>query len=328
MVVVTGATGHLGTVLVQTLVNSGEAVRYVARAGSRAQGLEGIRAERVEADLFDVEALARAFSGASVVYHSAGRISIVPGDDLELHRVNVEGTRSVIEAARRAGVGRLVNVSSIEAFPIEYGPYPITESHGWDPDRTMMAYGRTKALGMQAALEAGRDGLDVVVCCPTAFLGPPDYRSSPVGLFVRDYLRRRLPAYVSGGFDFADVRDIAAGLILAARRGAPGSVYLLPGSYVTIPDILHTLEEMTGVPKPRVCLPSAAALPLMPLVEAYYRLSGRPPRFTRYSLKILTLGATVDGSRARRELGYTTRPLQATLGDLVNWYRENDVPRE
>jgi dihydroflavonol-4-reductase len=187
----------------------------------------------------------------------------------------------------------------------------------------MMEYGRTKALAMEAVVEASRNGLDAVTCCPSAFLGPPDYRRSPMGGLVLDYLNRKLPAYVTGGFDFVDVRDVAAGIIAAATRGRSGGAYLLAGRYITVPELMEMLQQVTGVPKPRVCLPTRLTLPFTPVVEAYYRATGRSPRFTRYSLQILTLDVRVDASRAGKDLGYTTRPLEETIADLAAWYRSN-----
>ena len=320
MVVVTGATGHLGTVIVQRLVEQGESVRYIARAGSSAPGLDGLGVERVDQSLFDRDGLARAFAGAQVVYHSAARISISRGDDDELHRVNVAGTVNVLHAAKQAGVGRVVHVGSIEAFAMERAPYPVTEQHPIDPDHTVMEYGRSKALSIQAALRAAHTGQDVVVCCPTAFIGPPDYRLSPLGRLIVDFVERRLPAYVDGGFDFVDVRDVADGVISAGSRGRSGGVYLLSGRYASVPELMTMLEERSGVKRPLLCLPTRALLPLMPFVETYYRVTRRSPRFTTGSLSILSLGVRVDSSLARRELGFSARPLEETIEDTLHWF--------
>jgi dihydroflavonol-4-reductase len=327
VVAVTGATGHLGTVLVRELLGRGERVRYIARAGSRVPTLdEGERvdlaAERVEGGLFDRAALVRAFDGADVVYHCAGRVSFSPGNDAELYRVNVEGTRSVLAAARAAGVRRFVHVGSVEAFPLSSGEDPVSERHGIDPERTVLAYGRTKAQGMLDALAATDGTMNVVVCAPTAFIGPPDYRRSALGAFVLDYLRRRLPAYVDGGFDFVDVRDVADAVVRAGERGANGRVYLLGGEYATIPRIIGMLEEASGVRRPLLNLPVRAILPFAGIVHLYYRLTGKPPRFTRESLELLSLGVRVDSSRAQEELGYAPRPLRETLADTIGWFVE------
>jgi nucleoside-diphosphate-sugar epimerase len=321
VVVVTGATGHLGTVLVSQLVNRGEKVRYITRNGIP-RGLDGSSAVPITADLFDRKTLVRAFAGASVVYHSAARISIMTGDWHELEHVNVEGTRVVLDAAREAGVGRFVHVGSIEAFPLEGGHGPITETAGFDPDRTVMEYGRSKALGMQVVLDAADKDLECVVCCPTAFLGPPDYRRSPLGQVIFDFLRGRLPAYVDGGFDFVDVRDVADGVIGAGEKGQSGRVYLLAGRYATVPELMEMIEAASGIRKPALRIPSRVLIPFMPVIEAYYRVSKLSPRFTRNSLQLLSLNVRVDATRARTELGFDSRPLEETLADTVRWFSE------
>ena len=326
MIGVTGATGHLGTVLVRQLVGAGQPVRYLARRTSRATGLEQMEGpeagmiERVDADLTDESALARAFRGVRLVYHCAGLVSFMPGNEADLFRVNVEGTRSVLRAARAAGVRRVIHVGSIEAFPLADGRYPITEEHGIHPERTLMTYGRTKATSMLDALAAADTSMEVVVCAPTAFLGPTDYRRSPIGQFVLDYLQGRLPAYIDGGFDFVDVRDVADGVIRAAAYGASGRVYLLSGRYTAIPELIGLLHEVSGISPPPFYLPARLVAPFTPLVEAYYRLTGVPARFTRESLRLLRLGVTVSAERARAELGFTSRPIRETLGDSVDWF--------
>jgi len=325
MVVVTGATGHLGGVLVRELLKSGEQVRIITRAQSDLAGMTGLPVEVYACGLTDGPQLRQAFAGASVVYHAAARISLGANDEEALDLVNVQGTQAVIDAARATGVGRLVHVGSIEAFPLTERRFPVTESQGVDPEHTVMEYGRSKARSTQIVLEAVQNGLDAVVACPTSFIGPPDFRLSPMGRMIYDFARRRLPAYVSGGFDFADVRDIAHGVVLAGQKGRRGECYLLSGDYLSIPELMDLLEQLSGVRKPLLCFPTALLMPLMPLVELYYRVAGKPPRFTRNSLHILSLEATVDSSKAQRELGYSARPLACTVRDLLRWYYDTGI---
>lgn len=328
MIAVTGATGHLGHLLIRQLVDSGERVRIVTRSSSDMTGFEDLDVDRADAELTDEQSLEAAFHGVSMVYHSAALISFGPNGREEMHRVNVDGTRMVVEAVRAAGVRRLVHVSSIEAFPLTIGPYPIREELGVDPDHTVMEYGRTKALGTALVMEAARSGVDAVVACPTAFIGPPDFRLSPMGRLVLDFARGRLPAYVDGGFDFADVRDIARGVLLTAEKGRTGEAYLLSGHYLSIPDLMEMLSGLCGRKKPLFCMPTKIVASLMGPVELYYRITKNPPRFTKDSLHILSYGITVDSSKAESELGYTKRPLETTLRDLLEWYRRRGLLRE
>jgi dihydroflavonol-4-reductase len=262
-------------------------------------------------------------------------------DGAELERVNVEGTRQALEAARAAGTPRFVYISSIEALPLASGPYPVDESHGIFPDRTVTAYGRSKARATRLVLDSTGAPPERIVVCPTAFLGPPDYRRSSMGRFILDYLHARLPAYVEGGFDFVDVRDVAAAIVSAVGRRSDGAnrypgnagagpgrpaptstqrIYILGGEYAGVPDLMAMLEGMTGVPRPPICLPAGIAGSVAPLAERYYRITGRSPRFTRGSMRLLSLEATVDSARARTELGYDPRPLAETLRDTVEWF--------
>ncbi|MFW5729772.1 MAG: hypothetical protein ACOCYG_08900, partial [Spirochaetota bacterium] len=162
--------------------------------------------------------------------------------------------------------------------------------------------------------------LECVVCAPTAFLGPPDYRLSSLGRFVLDTVRGRLPLAVNGGFDFVDIRDVADGVIRAGRHGAAGRVYLLSGEYTTVEDIVAMITSITGVRGPSLTVPLGLVLPFTPAVELYYRVSGRSPRFTHASLRLLSLGVRVDSTRARDELGYVARPLAQTVADTVKWF--------
>lgn len=320
MVIVTGASGHLGTVLVRELINRGEEVKYVTRSGVP-QALAGLPARPVAAELDDEDTVAEAARGATAFYHCAALISILPGHARELHRVNVEGTRHMLSAARRAGVPRFVHVGTIEAFPLEGAASPITEESGYDPDRTVMEYGRSKALSIADTVGASNEGMHCVVCCPTAMIGPPDYRRSALGEVIYDFMHGKLPAYVSGGFDFVDVRDVAAALITAADRGRPGGVYLLSGQFWTIPELMSMLEAASGVRKPRMRISAGLLRPIMPLVQGFYRVTGKPPRFTNESLHLLSLNVRVDSSLAKEEIGFTARPTQETIADTVEWFR-------
>lgn len=343
----TGGTGHLGTVLAHTLLAHrnpdrelvtpqdaaadasppGSALRCVVRSGRRIPGLEEHEATgRLayhELSLQDLAGLTRAFEGVSTVIHAAGLVSFMPGRRRELHRVNVEGTRRALLAAERAGVRRFLYVGSVEAFPLEHADGPVTEELPLDPGRTVMAYGWSKALAMQEVLGGSPATMERIVCCPTAFLGPPDYRGSPIGSFVRDTARGRLPVAISGGFDFVDVRDVATGILAAVERGRDGACYLLGGRYVTVPEMVRLVAAEAGVPGPAVTLPLRAVQPFTPLVEGYYALSGRPPRFTRSSLRLLSLGVRVDTRRAEAELDYHPRPIAETIRDTVAWFSRN-----
>lgn len=324
MIALTGATGHLGTVILDQLSKQGEQLRCISRSKPSGE-LKSRASEWLIGDLSDPTIVNNLVAGAETVIHSAALISILPGNWDALYRVNVLGTRALLEAAQAAGVRRFVYVGSIESFPLEDRVRPVSEAQGIHPDRTAIEYGHSKALAVQEVLGwSGR--MECVVCSPTSFIGPPDYRRSPIGQVIFDYLNRGLPAYVTGGFDFVDVRDVADGVIRAAKIGRPGQVYLLSGRYATIPELMDMLEDSSGIPKPRLCLPHWIIRPFTPAIELYYRLTRRPPQFTNSSLKLLRLNVTVDSLRAREELGFRPRPLEETIADTVEWFRQTSVP--
>jgi len=304
-------------------VCSSDLVRALARAGSDCAPLEGLDVEIMRADVLDRRSLETAFRGAERVFHSAGHVSFGIGDHEVLRAVNVDGTANVLRACTAAGVRRLVYVGSIEAFDLASAPGGlVTEEAGIHPDRTMMEYGRSKAIASLAVLEAARAGLDALIVCPTGYIGPYDYRLSAMGRLVVDYVRRRLPAVVEGGFDFVDVRDVAEGTIRAAEAGRAGELYILSGTYLTVADIMAALEARTGVPGPMLVLPAGLAHVVARVAEVWSALRRSPPRFTTASVGILSLGVSVSCEKARRELGYEPRPFAQTLEDTLAWFAE------
>ena len=318
MDVIIGASGHLGNTLLRELVAEGRDVRPVFRSPPSFDLPEGV--EPCICDLEETDALAEALHRAETVYHTAGLIAIGINTYKRLYKANVEVTKRVITASLKAGVGRLVYTGTIEAFDLLSGVYPITEKTPVRPDHTVMPYGKSKAL---AVLEVERavkfDGLDAVTVFPTGFIGPFDYKFSPMTTLVLDFLNGRIPARIPGGFDFVDVRDVAAGMISAAKLGRAGDRYLLPGSSVTVDELFSLLEQITGRPAPRLKVPAGLLKIFGPAAELFYLLSGKQPRYTRKSVKILSLGVTVSGELASKRLGYAPRPLKETLRDTVDW---------
>jgi dihydroflavonol-4-reductase len=324
-VVVTGATGHIGANLVRALLQKGEQVRAIVREDTRA--LEGLAVERVRADVLDRESLVRAFTDARVVYHLAGRVSILEEAE-RLQEVNVEGTRNVVEACLECGVQRLVYACSIEALLRPAKPDPIDESIEPGCGEPTTVYGRTKAQGEQVVRAGIARGLDAVIVYPTAVVGPFDFKPSFFGQFFLDFGRMRTPALVPGGFDLVDVRDVVAGLLGAADRGRKGQGYLLSGGYLSVGEIAKTAQECTGVPRPRIVVPYWLAAPAAVLAPLYYRLVGLCPRFTRMAVKMLQDGRRVSCEKARRELGYSPRDPREGIRAAVAWFRESGrLPR-
>lgn len=322
MVVVTGATGHLGNNLVRTLLKRGTRIRAVALPGESLLPLEGLKVEVVRGDVRDQSFLCRTFEGAETVYHLASVISVEPGHWNLLEEVNVKGTRNVVNACRRTGVGRLVYTSSIHALVEPPHGITIDESTPCDPARIPTEYGKSKAMATLEILKAASEGLNAVVLFPTGVIGPYDFRPSEAGRFILSFARGSVPVRLEGGFDFVDVRDVAQGHVLAAEKGSPGEKFVLSGRWVSVDEIMEEISEAAGVPCPRVRLSTRAAGALAVLWEVSGRISRRRVLLTGESLGFLHSNSQVSSEKARRELGYSSRPLRDTLRDTVAWFRE------
>lgn len=321
VVAVTGATGHIGNVLVRHLLCGREHVRAIIPPSEDTTPLNGLEIDRVEGDVLEVSSLVRAFQGTDVVYHLAGIVSIVPGKRDLMYEVNVVGTRNVVAACLQCGVRRLVYTSSIHAIA-EPPDAVIDETLPFDPDKAAWEYDRSKAQATLEVLNAVDRGLDVVVVCPTGVIGPYDFKPSEMGQLFIDFARRKLKAYVDGAYDFVDVRDVAMGHILASQKGRAGESYILSGERITVRDLMLILEEATGVQSPRLKLPVWLAEAAVPFVLAYCRLVGARPLITKYSIHTLARNSFTSHAKASRELGYSPRPVRESIADSIHWLRE------
>jgi dihydroflavonol-4-reductase len=320
-VVVTGAAGHVGANLVRALIGQGRSVRCLVHVNTRA--IDGLDVELVRGDVSDADSLYRAFQGADVVYHLAARISLSMGDWSALEAVNVAGTRNVVEACRRAGVRRLVYFSSIHALVQEPLSVPVDESRPLVASRRCPPYDRSKAAAETVVRHAIEQGLDAVIVNPTAIIGPYDYQPSYFGEALLLIARRELPALVTGGFDWVDVRDVAMGALLAEAKAPPGASYLLSGHWVSMCDIAAGVAEITGVPVNKFVCPLWLARAGVPVMQGLSRLRGKRPLYTGASLRALKSNRNISHDRATRELGYQPRPFRETLADTLHWFREN-----
>lgn len=323
MILVTGATGHIGNVLVRELLIRGENLRVLTLPGEDCTPLSGLDVEQVEGDVLDLDSLCRAFQGVRDVYHLAGVISIMPGRNEVVKRVNVMGTRNVIHAAREQGIRRLVYTSSIHA--LERAPHGITidEAIPFDPRNAISAYDQSKAQASLDVLEAVRQGLDAVVVCPTGVIGPYDYRRSEVGQVILDAMEDKPQLCMDGAYDFVDVRDVAQGLILSCEKGRCGESYILSGERLDVIWLIHTVQRVAGVRSALLKIPMWLAHFCAYFAPQYYRLSRAKPRFTPYMLETVTSNCVISSAKARQELGYAPRDLRETIADTVNWFMEN-----
>jgi dihydroflavonol-4-reductase len=313
--VVTGASGHLGINVVRALVAAGETVRGVdVRCGA---ALAGLDAEFVEADILDAAALKDALAGTDFVLHLAAKISIAGDPDGSVHRVNVDGVRTVAEAALAAGVRRLVHCSSLHAYDVGGIDGPVRESGRKATEARLPAYDRSKAAGEDELRRVIERGLDAVILNPSGMFGPVDPEPSRLGRVLLAMFKGRMPVTVTGAFDWVDVRDVATALIAAAVRGRTGENYLVGGHRASVMELGRLAAEVSGRRPPRLVAPLR---PVRLAARAAVRLAG-PRRagrllLTPESLHALGTDPVVDCSKAVAEIGYRPRPLAETVADL------------
>ena len=320
-VAITGATGHVGAALVRALIYRGRQTRCLVHVNRRA--VDGLDTEIAEGDIRDPESLYRAFDGAEVVYHLAASISLSTHDWPRLEVVNVNGTRNVVEACLRAGVRRLVHFSSIHALVQEPLSVPVDEQRPLAESGRYPPYDRSKAAAEREVKAGIERGLDAVIINPTAITGPYDYQLSHFGEALLAMAQGKLPALVTGGFDWVDVRDVAEGAIRAEERANCGASYLLSGHWMSMCDIAAMVAEITGAPGQGFVCPLWLARLGAPVVAAMGRLNGKRPLYTSVSLRALKSNRNISHEKASRELGYQPRPFRETLQDTLRWFEEN-----
>lgn len=323
-VVVTGASGHIGGNLVRALLAEGHEVRALYAHDTRP--LDGLPLEKQAVDVLDPAGLSAAFAGAEVAFHLAARITVNKDPDGSVWRTNVEGTRHVVEACLAQGVRRLVHFSSIHA--LQHNPWdrPLDETRpaADDGKGPCLTYDRTKAAGERVVREAVEQrGLDAVIVNPTAVVGPLDYKPSALGEVALLLGRGRLPGLMHAGFDFVDVRDVAAGAVAAAKQGRKGERYLLGGHWHTLIDLADAIAQASGVRRPKLVVPMWLAKVGAPFSMAAARVKGTRPLFTLESMETLaTCHHDIRHTKAEQELGYRPRPLAETMADTVAWFRQ------
>lgn len=323
MILVTGATGHIGNVLVRKLLDQGEKVRALIWRGEDIASIRDMDVEKVEGDVLDPASLEPALEGVDTVYHLAGIISIMPGRSPFVWKVNVEGTRNMLDAARHAKIRRLVYTSSIHAIKRAPHGTEMDESLGFDANNPYGEYDRSKASASLEVQEAAHADLDAVIVCPTGVIGPYDFRGSEMGEVIRGAAEAKPMFYVEGAYDFVDVRDVADGLIAAAEHGRRGESYILGGNKISVRYMLETVREVTGKAFSRIKIPFSLAEFAAKFMPWYYLRTKAKPRFTPYSLEVLQSNCDISHAKAARELGYQPRPVLETIADTVRWIFEN-----
>jgi dihydroflavonol-4-reductase len=315
----------VGSHVARQLVSAGQSVRVLVRPNSNLAALAGLNVEYFEGDLRDRNSLERAVHGVRRVFHVAADYRLWAPLPEEIYENNVEGTRKLLDAvaALNSSVERVVYTSTVATIAVpRHGALPNENTHA-TCDEMIGHYKRSKFLAEQVAVEAAAAGVPVVIVNPTAPVGPWDWKPTPTGRIILDFLKGKMPAYVDTGLNVAPVEDIAAGHLLAAEKGRVGERYILGGCNMTLKQILDALSAITGRPAPRVRLPHAVALAAGYADQLFSRLTGRRPQIPVEGVKMSRHRMFVESDKAARELGYNPGSVEAALERAVRWYEQH-----
>jgi nucleoside-diphosphate-sugar epimerase len=325
---VTGGAGHLGANLIRRLLvdgaDGGVSIRALARreeAQANTDAFAGLDVEVVYGDLRDLESLHAAVKGVDRIFHCAAQISTVDGQEQALFENNVVGTKNLLAAARRAGVGRVVVTGSFSAVGHRTDGRPSDETEPFNPFDHVMPYEKSKQAVELECLRAVAEGQDVVIATSCAILGPNDFMPSRMGAVLRDFANGKLRAYIPGGFEFVAARDIAEGHVLAMAKGRTGHKYIISSGFHSMDTLMDIFERVTGRKRPRR-LPAgllAMVAPISQLVQSTL-FPSRPQRLTPGAIRVLRLNRHADTSKAQRELGFRPTPIEDAVREAYQFF--------
>ena len=320
---VTGATGFLGSHVARELAGRGEDVRVLIRPSSDLRALDGLDAEHFTGDLRDPASLDRAVDGVQRIYHVAADYRLWARDPREIYESNVTGTQNLLDAARRAGVQKFIYTSTVATIAVPREGVLPDERTQSSVGEMIGHYKRSKFEAEQVALRAAESGLPVVIVNPTTPVGPGDWKPTPTGKMIVDFVNGRMPGYVDTGLNFVPVEDCARGHLLAAERGQIGHRYILGGPNLTLKQMLDILSSISGRRAPRWKFPHALAFAAGCVDSAVSRLVGREPQIPLEGVRMARHKMFVDASKAERELGFVPGPIEAAFERAVEWYESN-----
>ncbi|MGH8140309.1 MAG: hopanoid-associated sugar epimerase [Steroidobacteraceae bacterium] len=322
---VTGATGFVGSAVARALLQAGWQVRTLVREHSDRRNLQHLAVEIATGDLADSASLSRALVDCEALFHAAADYRLGALEPRQLYLTNVEGTRNILDAARTAGVARIVYTSSVATIGIPADGTPGDEETPVGLADMVGHYKRSKYLAEQVVREAAQAGTAVVIVNPSTPVGPGDFKPTPTGRMVLDAAAGRMPAYVDTGLNIVHVDDVAAGHLLAYQCGRAGERYILGGEDMALREILAQIARLAGRKAPRIRLPRAALLPVAYAAELIARATGGTTRMTVEGLRMARKRMFFSSAKAARELGYRWRPPARAFEDAVLWLREQGL---
>lgn len=316
---VTGGTGFVGANLIRLLLEKGYEVRALARPKSCLDNLKGLDIELVQGDLNDSN-LSEKIRGSQVLFHVAAHYSLYQRDRTQLYQSNVLGTRSVLKAARQAGIERTVYTSSVAAIGVGKPAQILNETHQSPVDQLVGHYKKSKYWAEQEAQKAAQQGQDIVIVNPSTPIGPWDIKPTPTGEIILRFLRRQMPAYVETGLNLIDVRDVAWGHLLALEKGKSGERYILGHQNTSLKALLDELASITGLNAPQRTIPLWLPLTVAWLEESVLAPLGKSPSLALDGVRMSKSPMYYDGTKAVKELGLPQSPIKQALQDAVTWF--------
>jgi dihydroflavonol-4-reductase len=319
---VTGASGFLGSHVARQLVARGDDVRVLLRPSSTNRAISDLSLEYVTGDLRDPASLERACKGVKRVFHVAADYRLWARRSKDIYESNVGGTKNLLAAAENAGVEQFVYTSTVATIAVDR-PQPPNEFTDSRLDEMIGHYKRSKWLAEQEVRNAAKNGAPIIIVMPTTPVGPWDWKPTPTGKIIVDFLNGKMPGYVDTGLNFVGVEECAAGHLLVADKGKSGERYLLGAENLTLKQVLDTLAKITGLRAPTMKIPHGVALAVAYGNTVFSRLTFREPQIPVEGVKIAQHKMFVDCTRAQRELGFRPGPVSAALERAVRWYEAN-----
>ncbi len=324
MILITGASGFVGSAVARCLVQAGHEVRALVRPSSSRVNLADLRLDIAEGDLGDANSIARAMTGVRYLFHVAADYRLWARNPETIVRTNVEGTRTLMTAAQRAGVERIVYTSSVATLSARPNGEPSDENFPLPADQAVGAYKYSKVVA-ERMVEAmiAEQNLPAVIVNPSTPIGPGDVRPTPTGRIIVEAAAGRMPAFIDTGLNLVHVDDVAAGHLAALQRGRVGQRYILGGQNVRLGDMLREIARQAGRAPPRLRLPRRLIFPIAYGAEAIAHFTGREPFVTTTGLRLAKVHMFFTSAKAERELGFGARPYGEAIADAIAWFRRN-----
>jgi len=319
---VTGASGFLGSHITRQLVARGEPVRVLLRASSNNRAIADLPLEYVTGDLRDAASLAKALSGVERVFHVAADYRLWAKRKQDIYDSNVGGTKNLLDAAKHAGVSQFIYTSTVATIAVDRPQHP-DEFTDAKLEEMVGHYKRSKWMAERELLDAAKQGFPAIVAMPTTPVGPWDWKPTPTGKIILDFLNGKMPGYVETGLNFVGVEECAAGHLLISEKGKVGERYLLGAENLTLKEVLDTLAKITGLSAPKLKIPHGLALGVAYASTAFSRLLGREPGIPVEGVKIAQHMMFVNATRAQKDLGFKPGSVAAALERAVRWYADN-----